>query len=270
MATRPSIGLIAGEGELPIFFAREARAKGLMVHVAAIRGAAAPSLRNFGGSIVWISIGQLGGLIRFFKAKGVHQAVMHGKVEHSELFKHFRLDWKALSVWAGLKDRSGEGLLKAVATELGKEGVRLQDARYLMDGVLAPQGTWGKRPDKREEGSIQYGLRQARALARMGVGQTVVVKDNAVVAVEAMEGTDEAIRRAGKWAGPGTIVIKVASPKQDWRFDVPTVGPGTFRSIIAAKSAGIVVEAGRAFLLDQDGAAALARKKSFFIRSVVR
>jgi hypothetical protein len=242
----------------------------MKVRTVAIRGVASPALRKFSDSVVWISLGQLGGLLRSFKQYGVRQAVMHGKVEHSQLFKHFRLDWKAISVWARLKDRSGEGLLKAVALELGREGIRLLDARYLMNGLLAPLGEWGKRADSRKTSEILYGLRQARALARLGIGQTVVVKGNAVVAVEAMEGTDETIRRAGKWAGPGTIIIKVASPKQDWRFDVPTVGRGTLRAMIEAKSAGIVVEAGRSFLLDLEGSAVLAKRHGFFIRSVGR
>jgi DUF1009 family protein len=270
MKIPPTIGLIAGGGELPLWFARQARAKGFSLKTAAIRGVASRKLDRLSDDLVWISIGQLGALIQFFKKHKVRQAVMQGKVEHSQLFKNFRLDWKAVSIWAKLKDRSGEALLKAVAGELSHEGIKLKDGRFLMEKVLTPSGLLTGNIDRESEKTVQYGLKRARALARLGVGQMIVVKNKAVVAVEAMEGTDAVIRRAGKWAGPGTIVIKVSSPRQDWRFDVPTMGPRTIQRLIEAKAAGIVLEAGRSFFLDRDRSLEKARKSGLFIRSISR
>ena len=270
MAPSPAIGLIAGGGELPLLFARQAKKKGFRIQTAAIRGAAKPSLAKLSDSITWISIGQLGALVSFFKKQGARCAVMHGKVQHSQLFRHFRLDWKAFRVWSKLKDRSGEALLKAVAAELQSSGIRLLDGRTFMEEVLIPKGwvTRNHSPEVSVKQSLSYGLKQARLLARNGIGQSVVVKGNALVAVEAMEGTDETIRRAGRLAGPGTILIKVASPRQDWRFDIPTLGPGTIQSLVRAKAAGVVVEGGRTFLLDRKKTAALAERNKIFILAV--
>jgi len=263
-----SIGLIAGGGDLPLCFAREANVKGLGVHVAAVRGSASKKIEQLSDSVQWFSIGQLGSLIRFFKKKGVHQAVMHGKVRHSELFKNIKLDLKALSLWVKLKDRSGEGLLRALAEELKKEGVLLKDCRFLMDDVLTPKGFAAGKLDSDSKTTISLGFKKAKILARVGIGQTLVLKKNAVVAVEAMEGTNETIQRAGQLAGPGISIVKVSSPRQDWRFDVPTVGLETIQELIRVKAKGIVLESGRSFLLQKEQSASLAKKYGFFIQTI--
>jgi DUF1009 family protein len=268
LKTVTSIGLIAGGGELPLYFARAAKSKGLFLHVVAVRGSALREIEKLSDSVQWVSIGQVGALIGFFKKKGVHQAVMHGKVQHSELFKHFKLDLKALSLWVKLKDRSGEGLLKALCFELKKEGVLLKDCRFLMDEILTPENFNVGKLDFDSKATIAFGLKQAKALARLGIGQTLVVKKNAVVAVEAMEGTDETIQRAGAYARSGTIIIKVSSPVQDWRFDVPTVGSETIQKLIQIKAKGIVLESGKSFLLQKEQSAFLAKKHGFFIKTV--
>lgn len=270
MTPSPTIGLIAGGGELPLLFARQAQKRGFRIQTAAIRGAAKPSIAKLSDSITWISIGQLGALIGFFKKQGVRRAVMHGKVQHSQLFRHFRLDWKAFRLWSRLKDRSGEALLKAVASELQQSGVRLLDGRTFMEGTLISRGwvTRNRAAEASFKTTLSYGLKQARLLARNGIGQSVVIKGNALVAVEAMEGTDETIRRAGRWAGPGTVLVKVASPRQDWRFDIPTLGPATIQSLARAKAAGIIVEGGRTFLLNREKTVALAGKNKIFILAV--
>jgi DUF1009 family protein len=268
VAPSSSIGLIAGGGDLPLIFARRAKSKGLMVHTVAIRGSASKEIEKLSDSIQWISIGQVGALLSFFKKRGVHQAVMHGKVEHAELFKNFRLDFKALTIWLKLKDRSGEGLLKALAAELAKQKVTLKDCRFLMDEVLTPKGFAVGKADRDSNDTIAFGLRQAKMLARMGIGQTLAVKKSAVVAVEAMEGTDATILRAGQYAGAGVIVVKVSSPQQDWRFDVPTVGPATIQKLIQIKAKGIVLESGKSFLLEREKLATLAKKHGFFIKVI--
>ena len=263
-----SIGLIAGGGDLPLYFARAAKSKNLSLHVVAVRGCASKEIEKISDSIQWVSIGQVGTLIKFFKKKGVRQAVMHGKVQHSELFKHFKLDLKALSLWMKLKDRSGEGLLKALSQELKNQGVLLKDSRFLMDEVLTPLKFNIGKVDANAKATITLGLKQAKILAQLGIGQTLVVKKNAVVAVEAMEGTNDTIHRAGICAGSGTIVIKVSSPRQDWRFDVPTVGLETIQKLIQIKARGIVLESGKSFLIQKEKVASLAKKHGFFVQTL--
>lgn len=269
MPLSSSIGLIAGEGELPLYFARQAKAKGLVLKTVAIRGAASPVIEKLSDETVWISVGQLGHLLSFFEKRGVHRAVMKGKVQHSKLFKNLQLDWKAFSIWARLTDRSGEALLKAVAVEMSKRRIELLDNRYLMDEII-PRPGWliSAKNDSATRKNISYGLQQARNLARSGIGQTIVVKRNAVVAVEAMEGTDETIRRSGKWGGAGCVVVKVASPKQDWRFDIPTVGLKTIQALAETKAKGLVLEGGKAFLLKKKEVLVAAKKAGLFILAV--
>jgi DUF1009 family protein len=263
-----SIGLIAGGGDLPLCFARSAKSKGLLLHVVAVRGSASKEIEKLSDSVQWVSLGQVGTLIGFLKKRNVRQAVMHGKVQHSELFKQFKLDFKALSLWLKLKDRSGEGLLRALSLELKRQGVLLKDSRFLMNEVLTPKGFSVGKVDLNSKATIFFGLKKAKTLASLGIGQTLVVKKNAVVAVEAMEGTDATIERAGICAGPGSIVIKVSSPQQDWRFDVPTVGITTIQKLIQIKAKGIVLESGKSFMLQKEQLAFLAKKNGFFIKTL--
>jgi UDP-2,3-diacylglucosamine hydrolase len=261
-----SIGLIAGSGNLPLAFAQRARRLGFSVRAAALRGSAPASLEKHCEAVSWIGLGQLGSLLSFFREQGVKRAVMHGKVEHSIPLRGLRLDWKALALWTRLKDRSGEALLKAVAGELARKGVTLLDGRFLMDDLLVPRGWLTRRRASREQGPwIEAGRAKARGLARLGVGQTLMVKKGAVVAVEAVEGTDEAILRAGRWAGPGTLMVKVAGPHQDWRFDIPTIGPQTIRSLARARAVGLAVEAGRTFLLEREKTLDAAEEAGLFV-----
>ncbi len=269
VAVPKKIGLIAGSGDLPLYFARQAKKAGYSLVTVAVKGAGSSALNSLSDSIQWVSIGQIGTLLSFFKRQGVRNLVLHGKVQHATLFKHFRLDWKTLSVWMGLKDRSGEGLLKGLVGELGKNGIKVLDARFLMKGLLAPRGLLTKtKPNREEEKTASYGLWKARSSAKTGIGQTILVKKNAVVAIEAMEGTDQATLRAGKISGPGVLLTKASSPKQDWRFDIPTIGPKTLKSLVRAKGRGIVLEAGRCFLLDREKLLAEADRHGIFVLSV--
>jgi UDP-2,3-diacylglucosamine hydrolase len=263
------IGLIAGGGSLPLLFAQRARKAGYSLVTVAVKGAASSSLIRLSDAIHWVSIGQVGSLVAFFKRQGVHQAVFHGKVSHASLFKGLRLDWTALKLWASLKDRSGESLLKALAGELGKNGVKVLDGRFLMKDLLAPKGLLTRtKPSKEELKAATRALGQAKILAKSGIGQSLLAKKGAVVAVEGMEGTDVAILRAGKVAGPGCILAKAASPRHDWRFDIPTFGPKTLQSLARAKARGVVLEAGRCFLLDRDDLVREADRKGIFILSI--
>lgn len=266
MAASRVLGLIAGSGELPIAFAKEAVKKGYLLQTAAIRGAASPQLEKLSQATVWIAVGQVGKLLSFFKKRMVRQAVIHGKVQHSSLYQHLKMDLKALSLLARMKDHSGASILKTLARELSKNGTRLLDGRFLMEDFLPHRGlVCGPVPEGPLLESIRFGIGKAGVLAREGIGQTLVVKKKAVVAVEAMEGTDETIRRAGQWAGKGAIVVKVAAPDQDWRFDVPTVGPGTVRAMAKVQARGLVIPEGEAFLLEREKTLAIAKEHGMFI-----
>jgi DUF1009 family protein len=269
MKSPQPIGLIAGAGELPLLFAARVRQAGYPLKIAALRGEASPKLDGLGDAVEWISIGQLGKLISFFKKENVRQALMHGRVRHGRLFSNLRFDFKALALLARAKNRSGEALLKEIALELSRNGVRLMDARFLMDDFIVSRGTLTRRkPSTSEQVTIRYGLTMARQLAKAAVGQTLLLKGGVVVAVEALEGTNEAIRRAGSLAGKGILLIKTASPRQDWRFDIPTVGLKTLEHLAKIHSAGLVVEAGKTFLLDKEKAVAFANRVGLFIQAV--
>lgn len=267
--TLKPIGLIAGAGELPALFAERARRAGYRLVIAALRGEADPGLASEADSFQWISIGQLGKLISFFRREETKQALMLGRVRHGKIFSNIRFDFKALAILARAKDRSGETLLREVAAELGRGGVRLLDARFLMGESLAERGTLTRRrPSLDQEATIRQGLRAARALARMAVGQSLLLKKGAVVAVEALEGTNEAIRRAGSLAGKGVILVKTANPRQDWRFDVPTVGLKTVECLREIGAAGLALEAGKSFLLEKEKTLAFADRHGLFLRAV--
>lgn len=268
MSALSPIGLIAGAGALPSEFVRSCKEKGLPLVAVLVRGAAAPSLGKRIPTHRWVSIGQLGGLISFFKKQGVRKAVMLGKVQHAAALKNPKLDWRAIRLLARLADRSGESILRGIGEELRKDGIFLMDSRHGLEGHLAGPKDSVLRPRSLERLSAQWGLRKARALAREGIGQSLLVKRRAAVAVEGVEGTDEAIRRAGLWGGKGVVLVKVASPAQDWRFDVPTIGPKTILSLSKAGAAGLVLEAGKAFILDKDRTIRLARQKRIFIQVV--
>lgn len=254
---------------MPLEFARQAHARGFSLATVALKEYSSPHLSRYSEKITLISLGQLGSLISFFRKNRVKKIALHGKVRHSSLFKNIRFDLKALSLWVRAKNRSGESLMKLLADELGKYGIRVLDSRFLMEKFLSPKGLLTRpKPTAEERMDIRYGLQRARLLARLGIGQSLLVKKGAVVAVEAMEGTDETVLRAGKWAGKGTILVKAASPRQDWRFDVPTIGPQTIQTLVRVKARGIVLESGKAFLLKREKTIRMADQKDIFILAI--
>ncbi|MGP8051872.1 MAG: LpxI family protein [Desulfobaccales bacterium] len=246
------IGLIAGKGQFPLLFAQAARARGARIIAAAHRGETDPALAELVQALHWVYVGQLGKIIRFFKDAGVQRAVMAGGITRGRLFRDFRPDLRALSVvrraGAGRDDR----LLQAVAAELEKEGITIAPSTLFLDQLLTPPGKLSKRTPTREEFlDIDLGFRLAKEIGRLDVGQCVVVRRRVVVAMEAVEGTDECIRRAGALAGPGAVVVKVSKPNQDLRFDVPAVGPDTIRSMVDARAAVLAIEAGKTLTFDR-------------------
>ena len=221
------LGLIAGNGRFPFLVAAAGRRAGRRVVAVAIKEETDPALAGEVDEIHWVSLGQLGRCIDALKSGGVREAVMAGQVKHKQIFSGIVPDLKMMALLARLALKNTDSLIGAVADALGREGIALLSSTALLQDQLATPGAMTRRrPSGDEQKDVEYGREVARALAGFDVGQTVVVKDRAAVAVEAMEGTDEAIRRAGRIAGPGCTVVKVAKPRQDVRFDVPVVGPG--------------------------------------------
>jgi DUF1009 family protein len=252
-ASRSPLGLIAGSGQFPFLVADAARRQGRRVVAVAIREETFPELESRVDAIHWVSLGQLGRCIEALKSEGVTEAVMAGQVKHRQIFSGIVPDLKMMSLLARLAVKNTDSLIGAVADFLAGEGIRLLASTDLLRDHLAWPGAMTRRkPSKEERLDIDYGRKVARTLAGMDLGQTVAVKDRAAVALEAMEGTDEVIRRAGRLAGPGATVVKVAKPRQDMRFDVPVVGTGTVEAMREAGARVLALEAGRTLLLDKD------------------
>jgi len=250
------IGLIAGNGRFPFLVLRAARQLGHDVTVVAIRGEAFPELEALavelgGTTLEWIGLGSLGACIRAMTRTGVTQAVMAGQVRHVKLFTDVMPDLTMLSVLTRLRSKNTDALISAIADVLEKHGIRLMDSTALIGDLLARPGVLTHAaPSEAMQADFDFGYRVADAVAGLDVGQTIIVKDRAVVAVEAMEGTDAAIARAASLAGAGTRVVKVAKPSQDMRFDVPVVGVPTIDAMKAAGADGLSIDAGRTLILD--------------------
>lgn len=246
-------GLIAGNGRFPFMVLESARERNLEMIVAAIKEETFPEIESCGYPVHWLGLGQLGKLIRVFRQAGVDKAIMAGQVKHVQIFGSSLPDLTMLKTLAGLKQKSTDALIGAVAHVLEEAGIELLDSTEFLKPHLAPEGTLTRRGlNKHEQADLDFGRPVAHRIALMDVGQTIVVRDRAVVAVEAMEGTDETVRRAGELAGGKHLtVIKVSKPKQDMRFDVPVVGPSTIRNMIDAGATALVLDAYRTLLVDR-------------------
>jgi DUF1009 family protein len=257
------IGLIAGNGRFPFLVLDAARAQGYEVIVAAIKEEAFPEIESRGTIVHWLSLGEFSNLIETFKREGVHRAVMAGQVKHKQIFSSIRPDWRLAKLLLSLGTRNTDSLLGAVAKVLADEGIVLENSTLLLEPLLAKPGVLTKRaPSDQEKKNITYGRAVARHLAQYDIGQTVVVAETACVAVEAMEGTDATIDRAGQImssldADPSTLsraltVVKIAKPNQDMRFDVPVVGVKTIEVMRKAGATCLALDAGKCLLLDGD------------------
>lgn len=246
------LGLIAGNGRFPFLAAAGARRAGRRVVALAIREEAAPDLEAQVDEMHWISLGQLGRAIEILRAAGAHEAQMAGQVKHRQIFSDIVPDLKLMGVLARLAFQNTDSLIGGVAEALGKEGiVLLPSVAFLGDQMAGSGSMTARKPSREERRDIDYGEGVARAIAALDLGQTVVVKGRAAVALEAMEGTDEVIRRAGRLAGPGSTVVKVSKPGQDMRFDVPVVGAATVEVMAEAGSRVLALDAGRTLLIDK-------------------
>ncbi len=247
------IGLIAGNGRFPIIFAENAKRLGYAVSAVAHIGETAPELEQYVERIHWIKVGQFNKLIQALKEDGVRQAVMLGGIKKTHVFTTVRPDLRALALFSRLKQWKDDAILREVATELEGEGIQIRESTFGLRGILVEEGPLTERsPSKKEWEDIRYGWEVAQDIGRLDIGQCVVVKDRVVVAVEAVEGTDEAIRRGGVLAGEGAVVVKRSKPQQDLRFDLPAVGPATVEAMASVKATVLALEADRSVLLDRD------------------
>jgi UDP-2,3-diacylglucosamine hydrolase len=270
------LGLIAGNGRFPFLLLEAARAEGLEVLVAAIKEETDPEIdehakADAGTTVHWLSLGELSRLIETFQKGGVTRAVMAGQVKHKQIFSSIRPDWRLAKLLLNLRTRNTDVLLGAVAKVLGDEGIELISSTAFLEPLLAKEGVLTSRaPDDEERKNIDYGLSVANGIAGFDIGQTVVIAAQACVAVEAMEGTDAAIARAGELmksldAEASTLerhltVIKLPKPKQDMRFDVPVIGLRTLQTMIAANASCLAIEAGRTLLFDCEAILSLAEE----------
>lgn len=246
------IGLIAGKGQFPVLCAQAAARRGLEVVAVAHREETDPSLADEVAEIHWVYVGQLGKIIRIFKSAGVEQALMAGGINRGRLFKHFRPDLRALNLIRRVGVGHDDRLLRAVAQELEGEGITIAAATIFLEELMAPSGPLGRhRPTANQLKDIEYGFRMAKEIGRLDIGQCAVVRHQVVVALEAVEGTDETIRRGGRLAGPGAVVVKVCKPGQDLRFDLPAVGLGTIGAMQEAGAKVLAVEAGKTLIFDR-------------------
>ena len=256
------IGLIAGNGKFPLLVLDAARAAGYEVVVVAIKEEAFPEIENHGAaSVHWLSLGELSRLIEVFHREGVSRAVMAGQVKHKQIFSAIRPDWRLAKLLLSLTTRNTDSLLGAVAKVLAEEGIILENSTWLLEPLLVKSGVLSRRaPTEQERKNVDYGWAVARQLAQHDIGQTVVIGEAACVAVEAMEGTDATIERAGHIMGSlhgdastlsrALTVVKIAKPNQDMRFDVPVIGVKTIEVMQSAGATCLALDAGKCLLLD--------------------
>ncbi len=255
------VGLIAGSGSFPLRFAESARAAGHRVIACAHVGETERAIEGLADEVTWVHVGQFGKMVKAFRAAGVAEAAMAGGITKVRVFGGLRPDLLALKYAAKVTSWNDDGLLRFVAGMFESEGIRIIDSTRFCPDIFARKGPYTRRrPDEAQRADVALGLQVARALGALDVGQMVCVKGGSVVAVEAVEGTDRCLRRAGELAGKGVVVVKTAKPQQDMRFDVPCIGPGTIDVAREIGAVVIAVEAGRTLLLDEEETVRRAEK----------
>jgi DUF1009 family protein len=265
------LGIIAGNGKFPLILAENAAREGVEVVAVALSEETDPAIEKYAARVYWLSITQLGKLIKTFKNEGVTKAVMAGQVVKRRMYTSdiIRLDLTSARLWASLPDKKGDTILKAVADELSKNGIELIDSTTYMGACLADKGVMTKRqPDKAELADVEFGFKMAKVIADHDIGQSVAVKDLSVVAVEAVEGTDNCIRRAGELGKGGIVVVKVSRKGHDMRFDVPVTGMRTIEALREAKARVLAVEAGKTLMLDKEEVLAAADESDICIMGI--
>ena len=263
-----SVGLIAGMGQLPIQVAAEALERGHRVTAIAFPGFTDPGLEGVVTETHWLKLGQVEKVIAVLKSRGIQRVVMAGKIDKSNLMRlwNVRPDRRALRIIRSLVDWRDDTILAAIAAELLTEGIVVDEISVWASKLMAPPGVLTrKRPSESQWKDIDFGRSMAQGIGALDIGQTVVVKNAAVIAVEAIEGTDKAIRRAGDLGITDTVVVKMAKPQQDMRFDVPGIGPVTLESMMASRARVLAVEAGKTMITDHERTLAMADKAGIVI-----
>jgi hypothetical protein len=259
---RRAVGLIAGNGELPLLLASQLRARGYRVAAIAHRGLSREDLENRADSFHWVNIGELGKIIAILKEEGAKRAVFIGGVPKTHFFSQARPDERAIRVLLRLKDKKDDAILRAIAEEMKTEGIRVVSPAPFLKEALAETGCWTlRKPTEREEKDLAFGWKMAKRIGRLDIGQCIVVKEQMVLAVEAVEGTDEAIRRGGRLGKGDVMVVKVCKPGQDRRLDLPVIGLTTLTSLEEAGATALVVEAGKTIVVDKTGVIERANEK---------
>ncbi|MEZ5346437.1 MAG: UDP-2,3-diacylglucosamine diphosphatase LpxI [Pyrinomonadaceae bacterium] len=259
-------GLIAGNGDFPFLVIEGARKAGESLSVVAINEETDKRIEEEAADVFWVGIGKLGKMIKFFKTEGVSKVMMAGQVKHVQIFSGAMPDLKMIKMLWNLSERNTDSLIGGIADELKRDGIELIDSTHFLQDHLAPEGVMTKRgPNETEQGNIEYGLKVANEIARMDLGQTIAVRAKACVAIEAMEGTDAVIRRAGELAKGKITIVKVAKPNQDMRFDVPVVGVPTIRNMIEAGATCLSITTGKTLIFDREEMLDLANRNKICI-----
>ena len=248
------LGLIAGNGQFPILFAQRAKSQDFHIIAAGIQGDTSLFLKFFADKFALFKVGELEKLFAYFKSEGVQKVIMAGQVNPDHLFDR-QVNWDPAfqKLFEALNDRKADTIFSAVAEHLKRQGMELLDSTFLLKDSLAPKGTLTKRgPSLTELGDIEFGKTIAKMMGGIDIGQTVVVKEKAIVAIEAMEGTDRTIARGGQIAQSGAVVVKMSKPHQDFRFDVPVVGPRTIQAMKKVKAKCLAIEAGKTIIIERD------------------
>lgn len=252
------LGLIAGNGQFPIILAQEAQKKGVEVTAIALKEETSPDLKSHVSTMHWVSLGQLSKIISIFKKEMITEAVMAGQVKHNKLFANFALDLKAIKLLATLRNKQTDSILSAIIKEFEKNGINFISSTVYLEHLIPGEGPLTTaKPSTGEMKDIRFGFEMAKKISALDIGQTIVVKDQAIVAIEAMEGTDECIQRAGRIASPfggksGMVVVKVSKLKQDPRFDVPVIGLSTIDVLNSSGARILAFEAHKTLLFDKD------------------
>ncbi len=264
------IGLIAGKSEYPLLFAKAARAKGLKIVAVGIEGETKPELQTLVDRFFWVNLGELSKVLEIFKSEDIKKAVMAGGITKSRIFNEaLKIDGLMKSILVRALDKKDDTLLSMITATLKSAGVELLDSTLFLEDLLPKEGLLTKtRPSKEQEEDIKFGAKIAREIAGLDIGLSVFVKDKAVIAVEDIEGTDAMIRRGGRLAGSGGVVIKAARPKQNMKFDIPVIGPQTIRSMTEVKASCLAIEAKKTLIIDKEETIALADNNGIVVVAV--
>lgn len=264
------IGIIAGSGQFPLLFIKAAKAAGRIVVVVAHMGETIQEVAAAADMVCWVKLGQLGKIIRFFHDEGVGEAVFLGAITKTQIFRDVLPDLKGLTLWNKIDNRQDDAILRAVASALEREDIKVLESTFYLRHLLFPgRVLTKKKPSQEQRQDIEFGWRNARAIGQLDIGQCVVVRNLSVLAVEAIEGTDATILRGGGLAKEKAVVVKVKKPSQDFRFDLPATGLKTVETLASVKGAVLAVEAGQSLLFDREIMVAAADKAGIVVVGVI-